>query len=253
MTATARTPHAAAPLHVLLVDDDSISLELTTLLLAAEGALVEQAQRGQQAMDRLRTASPLPDVVLVDRQMPGISGVEVARFIHTLPPPRPRIIAMSATRLPESELGLFDHSLLKPLDRALLRDTLWNMPGVSTPTAPVAAFSALDPSRLQKLREIMPPEAIAELYTVYLADTRDRIGELERCAASGDQQGLRQCAHAIKGSSAMIGVPEVAAIAAGLESGDTSPQEYSKLFLKLRSACDDVERSMAGGPAPGEN
>jgi len=242
--------------RVLLVDDDSVSLELTALLLAASGAQVQRALGGQQALDLLHTLPPLlPDVVLVDRQMPGISGAEVAHFVHSLPPPRPRVIAMSAAALPQSEIGIFDHALLKPLDREQLRAAISGSPngdGAAHPHADALLSPALDPDRFRKLQEIMPPDAIAELYTVFLADTRERIAELERCSAAGDRDGLRRCAHALKGSSAMIGVPGLAAMATILESGFTSQQEYSKLFLKMLSACDDVEHSLAGAAPPGE-
>ena len=90
----------------------------------------------------------------------------------------------------------------------------------------------------------MAPPAIHELYTVYVADTRKRIHELERYSAEGDEESLRRCAHAVKGSAAMVGVPGIATIAAGLEAGDLPRRDHRKLFHEMRSACDDVEQSM---------
>jgi CheY-like chemotaxis protein len=257
MTATAPQAEATA-CRVLLVDDDALSLELTALLLAANGAQVERALGGEQALDRLRSlTAALPDVILVDRQMPGISGADVARFVQTMAQPRPRIIAMSAAPLPAAEQAIFDSALLKPLDREQLRVAVSRdqQPGDRSPSdnAPQPAIAAaLDQGRLRKLREVMPAPEIAELYTIYVADTRDRIAELERCSEAGDHEGLRRCAHAIKGSSAMIGASGIASMAAGLESGEKTQQEYSKLFLEMRNGCDDVERSIAGGVASGE-
>ncbi len=79
--------------RVLLVDDDSIVLELLSLLLAAEKTHVLRAPGGQEALDTLQSLSPLPDIVLVDHQMPGVSGVDVGRYVKSLPgasPPRHR-------------------------------------------------------------------------------------------------------------------------------------------------------------------
>jgi HPt (histidine-containing phosphotransfer) domain-containing protein len=90
----------------------------------------------------------------------------------------------------------------------------------------------------------MPPSAIRELYTVYVADTRKRIHDLERYCANGDEASLRRCAHALKGSAAMAGVPGIASIAAGLEAGCLPRRDYGRLFHEMRSACDDVEQSM---------
>ena len=99
---------------MLLVDDDSIALELVSLLLAVNGDTVIPAFGGQEALDVLAQPS-LPDVVLVDHQMPHTGGADVVRYVNSLPQPRPRVIAMSASPLPADELALFDSFLLKPV------------------------------------------------------------------------------------------------------------------------------------------
>ena len=230
-------------LRVLLVDDDSIVLELVSLLLAAKGIRVLRALGGQEALDVLQS-QPFPDIVLVDHQMPGVSGVDVARHVKSLSEPRPRVIAMSASPLPEDELALFDDFLAKPVDHDLLRAAIG---GSSTkPAVPSLGTlpPALDSSTVAKLQSIMPPSAMRELYTVYVADTRRRISELERYSAQGDEESLRRCAHALKGAAAMAGVAGIASIAAGLETGHLPQQDHGRLFHQLRSACDDVEQSM---------
>jgi CheY-like chemotaxis protein len=231
--------HTESPaLRVLLIDDDSIVLELVTLLLAAKDTEVLRAHGGQAALDALQSLSPAPDIVLVDHQMPGVSGSDVARYVKSMPEPRPRVIAMSASPLPQDELAIFDDYLAKPVDGDLLRAA------VGGRSAPANLPPSLDSSTVGKLQAIMPPSAIRELYTVYVADTRQRISELERYSASGDEESLRRCAHALKGAAAMAGVPGVASIAAGLEAGHLPRQDYGRLFHQLRSACDDVEQSM---------
>jgi CheY-like chemotaxis protein len=227
-------------LRVLLVDDDSIVLELVTLLLAGKGTHLQRAQGGRQALDALQAQSPLPDVVLVDHQMPGISGTDVARYVKSLPKPRPRVIAMSASPLPEDELAIFDDYLGKPLDVDLLQAVIAGRSARPSASLP----PALDVSTVTKLQAVMPPSAIRELYTVYVADTRKRILDLESYSASGDEESLRRCAHALKGAAAMAGVAGIASIADGLEAGRLPRQDHGKLFHQLRSACDDVEQSM---------
>jgi len=103
---------------------------------------------------------------------------------------------------------------------------------------------SLDSTIVTKLEAIMPPSAIRELYTVYVADTRHRIDELERYSADGDEDSLRRCAHALKGAAAMAGVSGIASIADGLEAGRLPRQDHVRLFHQLRSACDDVEQTM---------
>jgi CheY-like chemotaxis protein len=239
-----QTHTGSATLRVLLVDDDSIVLELVSLLLSAKGTTVSRALGGQEALHMLKAESPLPDVVLVDHQMPGVSGVDIGRYVKALPEPRPRLIAMSASPLPADELAIFDDFVPKPVDRDLLRAAITGSSAVR-PTLPLANLpSSLDFSTVNKLEAIMPPSAIRELYTVYVADTRQRISELERYSADGDDDSLRRCAHALKGAAAMAGVPGIASIAAGLEAGQLPRHDHGRLFHEMRSACDDVEQSM---------
>jgi CheY-like chemotaxis protein len=230
--------------RVLLVDDDSIVLELLSLLLAAEKTHVLRASGGQQALDALKSLSPLPDIVLVDHQMPGVSGVDVGRYVKSLPEPRPRVIAMSASPLPEDELAIFDDFLHKPVDQDLLRAAISGSSARPSAAPRAKLPPSLDSTTVTKLQAIMPPSAIRELYTVYVADTRQRISEMERYSAEGDDAGLRRCAHAIKGSAAMAGVPGIATIAAGFEAGELPRNDHENLFHQMRSACDDVEQSM---------
>ncbi len=253
-----QTDTDAKPLRVLLVDDDSIVLELVALMLAAKGTAVDRALGGQQALDMLKTAietkSPLPDVVLVDHQMPDISGIAIGRYVQAMPDPRPRVIGMSASPLPDSDLACFDDFLPKPIDRDLLRAAIAENPSVAAGAAatPAGLPPSLDASTVRKLQAIMPPSAMRELYTVYVADTRQRIDELERFSAAGDEESLRRCAHSLKGAAAMAGVSGVASIAAGLEAGRLPHQDHGKLFLQMRSACDDVEQSMTMSAFSGE-
>lgn len=238
-----KSPDATAA-RVLLVDDDTIALELVSLLLDAAGAVVARARGGQEALDLLESL-PLPQVVLVDHQMPGISGLDLARHIHSLPEPRPRVVAMSASPVPKADLALFDDFLFKPVDPDMLRAAL-----AGRPTRQLSVPPALDSSTVSKLQAIMPPSAIRELYTVYVADARQRIAELEQYSAAGDEAALRRCAHQLKGAAAMAGVSGIAYIAAGLEAGHLPRRDHRKLFHQLRSACDDVEQSMTRSTAP---
>ena len=64
--------------RVLVVDDDPDFVEITRLILKAEGYQVDTAPNGDMAL-RLMRSSP-PDVVILDVMMAGVlDGVHVAR------------------------------------------------------------------------------------------------------------------------------------------------------------------------------
>lgn len=63
--------------RVLVVEDDPTVLEVTTAYLKAAGFLVDQAMDGFTALELVRAVPP--DLVVLDRMLPGIDGAEVCR------------------------------------------------------------------------------------------------------------------------------------------------------------------------------
>lgn len=65
--------------RVLVVDDDREILEMTQLLLGAAGHDVVLAASGEEALYRVQ--DDLPDLILLDINMPGMNGWEVLRVL----------------------------------------------------------------------------------------------------------------------------------------------------------------------------
>lgn len=65
---------------ILVVDDEERMARFIRLNLEHDGFQVVEAYKGQQAMDKLRTA--LPDLVLLDIMMPDLDGFEVLKMIR---------------------------------------------------------------------------------------------------------------------------------------------------------------------------
>ncbi len=70
---------------ILVVDDETFVAHAAAALLRAEGFRAEVAHCGQQALDRLRGVSPLPQLVILDIAMPDIDGIEVLRQVRADP------------------------------------------------------------------------------------------------------------------------------------------------------------------------
>ena len=243
---------ALASLLILLVDDDELSLEITGLQLAAIGHSVWKASSGAHALELLSQAmqagKPLPDAILTDMQMPVMDGRSLCKNIRALGGAPLKVFVMSATELSDEQLGDFDGFVLKPLDLGSLRGILEARPEPRKfQPSPVVQMTepALDAAILKKLRVLMPPDALKELLTAYLSDTRVRLTQMERFADTGDYQALRSCAHMIKGSASMTGASRVARIASQLETGELVPEIQKVLFSELRCACDAIEGTLA--------
>jgi CheY-like chemotaxis protein len=106
-------------LRVLVVDDLLASAETMKVLLESEGYVVDIATDGMSALDKTREF--LPEVVILDIGLPGMSGFEVAQRMRQMPETRAALlIALTGygeaeSRMRSKKAG-FDHHVVKPAD-----------------------------------------------------------------------------------------------------------------------------------------
>lgn len=111
------------PLRVLIADDYVDAAESLALLLARSGIETQVAVEGQQALTR--AYGWRPHVCILDIEMPGLDGNEIARRIRAQQwQERPLLIALSGwtsaqDRMSSLDAG-FDHYLAKPVEPAKL-------------------------------------------------------------------------------------------------------------------------------------
>jgi len=116
--------------RVLLVEDDAVNRRVVRLLLANTSLEIETAATGEEAIERFVEGGW--DLILMDFQLPGMDGLELARWIRSGNFSRLRqnvpIVAATANATPEAEAACaeagMDAFLAKPLRRPLLLQTL---------------------------------------------------------------------------------------------------------------------------------
>ena len=72
---------AAKTLSVLLVDDDSFLLDIYSTKFREQGATVQIALSGDDAISLLKGGSFKPNVIVLDIVMPNIDGIEILKKI----------------------------------------------------------------------------------------------------------------------------------------------------------------------------
>ena len=87
---TQKTTVLSRSLHVLVVDDEQMVRDLVTEYLTADGHTFETAKNGREGLEKFCTGRY--DVVVTDRAMPEMSGMQLVRFIKRIAPNKPIIM-----------------------------------------------------------------------------------------------------------------------------------------------------------------
>ena len=162
--------------RILVVDDNATSREVLTTQLGAWGARPDEALDGPAALASLRLACDAGDpyvAAILDMQMPGMNGVELARAIkvdHRLASTTLVLMTWLGGRpdAPEmKEIG-FDAYLVKPVRQSDLFDCLAGVLAGSAvaevkaaePASPVAAHGATDELRKGAVRILLAEDNI---------------------------------------------------------------------------------------------
>lgn len=255
--------------RILLIDDDAISLEVLSTVLEMNGFPVDCAEDGAKALEFLNTGKALPEVVLpevilMDTQMPGLSGVELVTALRHCCDAK--IIAISGSEVGAEIREATDGFLLKPVEIEALTALLEAGFGASAPlksdakpnaesdlssvSAEAEAFPnpLIDAVVLGKLKAMMTASAVTEIYTAVASDMTTRLVTLAAAMEAGDATEVARIAHTIKGGCAMVGFAIAAEAAARLEisnRSETWPNELSQLHFAL-----DKLQSMLGDGLP---
>lgn len=111
--------------RILVVDDDEDIRSSISMALQAEGASVDEAADGNEAVFALQ--QPPPDAVVLDLMLPGRSGFLVLDEARAMSP-RPVVVMVTANEGRRHEAYArsqgVDEYFTKPVPLAVLADTL---------------------------------------------------------------------------------------------------------------------------------
>ena len=132
-----RVPTRPTPYTVVLyLDDEDRVVRVGTELLERLGYRVEAYDRATEALAALRADPDQFDVVVTDHNMPGISGLEIARAVALLKPDLPVVLVSGNCALSPEVLAAANvrHLLEKPYTIERLAEVLAGVVAVAGPS-----------------------------------------------------------------------------------------------------------------------
>jgi len=204
--------------RVLVADDNTVNRMVAVHAVASLGHEVREVVDGEQALEVCR--SGWPALLLLDCEMPGRSGFEVARVLRSEEAGRHRmpIIALTAHRSREVEercrAAGMDAVLSKPFEVADLASALAEW--IPEPAGSVSGSPGSLPFETEILDQ-WGAETLDTLIDALVADLDPALDRLEAAARERSAASAADAAHQIAGSAATFGAAAVRTAAAGIE------------------------------------
>jgi signal transduction histidine kinase/DNA-binding NarL/FixJ family response regulator len=241
--------------RVLLVDDDPANRLVTEQLLSQLGHEVVIARDGGEALEAYSRDTFA--AILIDNQMPKLSGNEATRLIRSIEADgrRTPIISLTAAARPSDRDAALaagaDYYLGKPVDLASLDEAL-----VHATAGSQRARGAVE--KLRK-RAVLNADVAADLHAVRgrrgmdlyeeIADEFRKqapawLADIERASFTGRKDLLRRRAHRLLGLCRLLGAERAADICTNLQHvKDTTPEDnVGRLVSRLHVELDAAQR-----------
>lgn len=217
-------------LHVLLVEDIELNVIVARSVLEKLGNSVDVAMTGQAALDTFAPGEY--DLVLLDIQLPDMTGLDISRELHRRyqPDALPPLVALTANVLKDKREYLdagMDDVLSKPLAVPALTAMIkkfWDEPEHDKESAmtdkQTPKESVLDTDMLGQYMELVGPKLITDGLAVFEKMMPGYLSILESNFTARDQKGIVEEGHKIKGAAGSIGLRHLQQLGQQIQSPD---------------------------------
>ena len=242
----------------LVVEDIEYNARALGLMLGRLGFRVDFARDGEEALARL--ASATYRVVLIDCDLPGMGGIELARRFRASEAPRGQTFIVATTALSTAAdrnscmAAGMDAFMSKPITPEKLRTVLMALngsgphPARATPSAAQAA--GIPGIKLELLLHLTDGTAasLGRELARFDASIEEAVRGLAAARASASRPAVSSAAHRVLSLARMVGAEDLSAAAADLQDFAEvySDAELGSEIEALGRQARDLRRLLAG-------
>ena len=255
--------------RVLVAEDNEVNQTVLRAILERAGHQVHIAGDGEETLDILSERDTDFDIVILDMNMPNISGLNVLktyRFMETkmnIP-----VIMLSANAQPrtieECKQAGAEAYLTKPVDAKRLVEAvdrlsrpakahvsgiadIQHFPAAKEPGRPAWRF--IDLESLDNLKKLSSkPDFIQRVLRQFIGDGEKHLAALQNVSSSNDQETFLRIVHEFKGSAATAGASSLTQMCVEAESKQrqeldrSSMADYvARLAKVFQGSCKEIE------------
>ncbi len=230
---------------VLLAEDNENNQRLLSLYLNKMGLQVAPAENGAVAV--MQALNNPFDLILMDMQMPVLSGVDAVRRLRANGY-RQTIIALTANATNEDRRLCLDAGcqdfLTKPVTRERLYQMLAKYLGSETTTSLSTTEDKLEP--LFSTLSEQEPE-FSEIVNQFVTKLPEQIASIDAAFYANDWKKFRETVHNLKGMGGGFGFPQLTKDAAEIEKL-LQQQDYAAITPIISELKLLLQRIQAGMP-----
>ena len=255
------------PLHALVAEDGLVNQKLVRELLHKHGHRATIVTNGQDAVDMYR--SEMPDIVLMDVQMPGMDGIEATAHIRQVEQETGRhvpIVAMTAHAMKGDRERCLAAGMDEYVSKPLRANQLFEVMALALSRGAIAAQT--DPAVVPPKPEIptTPPPAqiqwsdameavngdrdtLQSVVDAFLEEAPQLLDQMQRSMRQRDAVELQRASHTLKSSLRFFGAVDAAELAWQLElqAKEQTLDNVPSLLNQLAQLVEQVSGQLAQG------
>ncbi len=219
-------------LRIFMVEDIELNITVAQSLLESLGHTVSVAMTGEEALQKFDPQQY--DLVLLDIQLPDMTGFDIARHFRKTYTSLPPLVALTANVVKDKkdyiEKGM-DDALSKPLSVKAIKGVLEKCSLIFEETSDVGEGQkmkrqdelqsnrkVLDLEMLSSYIDIVGIQPVQDSVAMFEKMMPDYIDILESYRVARDQKGIVSEAHKIKGAAGSVGLKHIQMVAQQAQS-----------------------------------